>query len=171
METGDHATGPAQDDSAPEGPWWIVEIETRRLRDLQTAMADAESAVARRLGIGISDVSAMNHLAAASEAVGPGWLSQRLGITPAAATELVDRLERAGHLNRQRDTVDRRRVMLQPTDSALSAIGNQLQPLLRQLDAVVAEFDVDDRDVIRRFLDRVVDSYTAFARDQVAPSG
>ncbi|MDN5804814.1 MAG: MarR family transcriptional regulator, partial [Microlunatus sp.] len=89
---------------------WRVEPETQALRRLQTAMTDAQSGLSRRLEIGLTDMAAMTHLAGAGRPVGPTWLSARLGLTPAAATELVDRLERAGHLARERDQTDRRRV-------------------------------------------------------------
>ena len=56
------------------------------LRVLQTAMTDAETAMARRMRLGQTDMAAMTHLASARQPVGPGWLSARLGLTPAAAT-------------------------------------------------------------------------------------
>ncbi|MGI3781126.1 MAG: MarR family transcriptional regulator, partial [Janthinobacterium lividum] len=59
----------------------------------------------------LGDVAAA-HLTSAPEPVGPGEPSGRPGTTPGATTELVDRLERAGHLERRRDTQDRGRVQL-----------------------------------------------------------
>ncbi|CAA9354351.1 MAG: Transcriptional regulator, MarR family [uncultured Frankineae bacterium] len=50
-----------------------------------------------------------------SAQLGPPELSARLGISSGSGTELVDRLEQAGQLVRQRDTEDRRRVLLQMT--------------------------------------------------------
>jgi DNA-binding MarR family transcriptional regulator len=96
--------------------------ETSLLRRLQTAMGDAESALARRLGIGPTDLAAMTHLTFAPEPIGPRELSARLSITPGATTELVDRLERAGHLERRRDTVDRRRVQLHASAATLAEV-------------------------------------------------
>ena len=42
--------------------------------------------------------------------MGGAELARRLGISSAATTVLVDRLERAGHFERVRDTGDRRRA-------------------------------------------------------------
>jgi DNA-binding MarR family transcriptional regulator len=39
---------------------------------------------------------------------GPGELERLLSLSPAAATALLGRLERAGHVERQHDTADRR---------------------------------------------------------------
>ena len=145
--------------------WWEVEPEIQALRRLQTAMGEAEVTMARRMRLGHSELAAMTHLSAAREPVGPGWLSQRLGVTPAAATELVDRLERAGHLERRRDTVDRRRIHLIPSTAALTEVGTALSPLLAALDASIGEFDPAERAAVQRFLDAAVEAYTQFAAD------
>ena len=136
---------------------------TLLLRRLQTAMSDAESALARRLGIGPTDLAAMTHLTFTPEPIGPRELSGRLGITPGATTELVDRLERAGHLVRRRDTLDRRRVQLHPSEATLAEVSGELGPLLRALDGVAADLDAHDRAVVVGYLDGVLAAYEAFA--------
>lgn len=142
---------------------WQVEPETQALRALQTAMGDAETALARRLEMGPNDMAAMTHLASARHAVGPGWLSARLGLTPAAATELVDRLERVGHLARERDQVDRRRVNLIPTEASLQQVNDHLRPLLDAVNDLAGEFNNDERAAIQRFLTEVTAIYDDFS--------
>ncbi len=78
--------------------------ETQALRDLGTASASASRALAQRLGMNPTDFAAMSHVAYAAQPLGPRELSTRLGITPGAMTDVVDRLESAGHLLRERDT-------------------------------------------------------------------
>ena len=97
-------------------------------------------------------------------------LSTRLGITPAAATDLVDRLERAGHLERHRDGSDRRRVQLIPTSSALDRVSEELRPLTEALDSAAAGFTHSERAVLTRFLDEVTRIYADFGRDGTEPS-
>ena len=140
------------------------EEATSLLRRLQTAMGEAEDALARRLGIGPTDLAAMTHLAFAAEPIGPRELSGRLGITPGATTELVDRLERAGHLERRRDTVDRRRVQLHASTATLREVAEALGPLLRGLDAAAAGLDERDRAAVVRYLGGVLAAYEDFAR-------
>jgi DNA-binding MarR family transcriptional regulator len=147
------------------GARWQSEPETQQLRKLQTAMTDAESAMARTMGMGHSDIAAMTHLASARQPVGPSWLSARLGLTPAAATELVDRLERVGHVARERDNADRRRVNLIPTESAMNEVHALLRPLLDKMDAVAGGFDVHERAAIRRYITEVIAIYEDFAAD------
>lgn len=145
---------------------WQVEPETRALRALQTAMTDAESALARRMRLGHTDMAAMTHLASAARPVGPGWLSARLGMTPAAATELVDRLEKVGHVARQRDRADRRRVNLIPTEASLVEVNAYLRPLLDALDEVAGQFSAEERAAILGFLTEVTAIYSEFAAEQ-----
>ena len=138
-------------------PTWL-------LRRLQSAMGDAEATLAHRLGIGPTDLAAVTHLTFAPAPIGPRELSGRLGITPGATTELVDRLERAGHLARRRDTVDRRRVQLHASASTLQEVAGTLGPLLTALDAVAAGLDAHDREVVTRYLADVLAAYEGFAR-------
>ena len=133
------------------------------LRRLQTAMGDAEAALARRLEVGPTDLEAMTHLTFAGEPIGPRELSGRLGITPGATTELVDRLERAGHLERRRDTVDRRRVQLHPSPAALARVADELAPLIAALERVADGLDAHDRAVVAHYLDAVLAAYASFA--------
>ncbi|SEP75470.1 MarR family winged helix-turn-helix transcriptional regulator [Microlunatus flavus] len=163
--------GTPQDGRRP-GQGWTTDEPTRVLRRLQTAMGDAEGALAARLAIGSTDLAAMTHLTFAPEPIGPRELSGRLGITPGATTELVDRLERAGHVERRRDTVDRRRVQLHASTSTLGQVAGELRPLLEALDGVAADLDPHDREVVLRYLTGVLEAYETFARHEAdAPDG
>jgi DNA-binding MarR family transcriptional regulator len=139
--------------------------ETQLLRQIQVAASMAEQAMARRLQINGTDLAAMGHVGAAEPPIGPRELSQRLGLSPAAVTEVVDRLEAAGHLIRQRDTQDRRRVQLHPSDAAIGRVLAELAPLTGELDALIESFDEVERAAIGRFLEGVLAAYTRFRQD------
>ena len=139
--------------------------ETMALRDLATAGSEATTALARRMTMHPTDLAAMSHIAYAAEQLGPGELSSRLGITPAATTDLIDRLEAAGHLLRERNPADRRRVRLVPTESAKAAVRGQLADLLERLDAVSEGFSRSERAAIQRYLEAAAAAYRDFARD------
>jgi DNA-binding MarR family transcriptional regulator len=139
------------------------EPETMALRRLQIAMDEAQLALGRRLRMNPSDLAAMGHVAGSPAPLGPTDLAGRLGMSPGATTELVDRLERAGHLLRERDLVDRRRVRLVPSASARTAVMGRLGALLDALDALAADFDDDEREVVQRYLDRATAAYREYA--------
>src|SRR6476469_9618633 len=141
------------------------EPETWALRALGAAEAEASGALARRMGMHPTDLSAMSHVAAADGRLGPRELSTRLGLTPAAVTDVVDRLQAAGHLLRERDTTDRRRVRLVPSESAATEVRGQLRSLLAPLDAMTADLTETERDAIRRYLDAATEAYRDFAED------
>ena len=134
------------------------------LRDLATAGSEATTALARRMTMHPTDLAAMSHIAYAADQLGPGELSSRLGITPAATTDLIDRLEAAGHVLRERNPTDRRRVRLVPTESAKAAVRQQLADLLEHLDAVSEDFTPTEREAIQRYLEAVAAAYRDFAQ-------
>ena len=138
--------------------------ETMALRDLATAGSEATTALARRMTMHPTDLAAMSHIAYAADQLGPGELSSRLGITPAATTDLIDRLEAAGHVLRERNPTDRRRVRLVPTESAKAAVRQQLADLLEHLDAVSEDFTPTEREAIQRYLEAAAAAYRDFAR-------
>ncbi|MDN5789633.1 MAG: MarR family transcriptional regulator [Micrococcales bacterium] len=138
--------------------------ETRALRALGSANVDASAALARRLEMNPTDFAAMSHIAYAAEPLGPRELSSRLGITPGAMTDVVDRLEAAGHLLRERDTADRRRVRLLATEAANVEVHAHLRELLDGLDAITTEFTSEERAAIQRFLAEATRAYRRFAQ-------
>jgi DNA-binding MarR family transcriptional regulator len=154
------------DEPSDPGRPVAAEPETAALRRLQVAMGEAQLALGRRMRMIPSDLAAMAHLAAASEALGPTDLSVRLGLSPGATTELVDRLERAGHLLRQRDLADRRRVRLVPSESARGEVVGRLGALIEALDTIAEDFTDDERDVVRRYLERATQAYRDYAGEE-----
>jgi DNA-binding MarR family transcriptional regulator len=89
---------------------------------------------ARAHGLGRSDLNAIMWISTGTtsgRSVTIGELAQRLGLSPAATTALVDRLESAGHVSRQRDPANRRRVTIRIHDQALQVATTFFAPLGR----------------------------------------
>lgn len=146
----------------PQAPR-TAQPETAALRVLQVVMGDAQQALSRRMRMIPTDLAAMAHLSSSGDPLGPTDLAGRLGLSPGATTELVDRLERAGHLLRQRDLVDRRRVRLVPSASARDEVLGRLGSLLDALDAIALDFTDEERAVVREYLDRAIGAYRDYA--------
>jgi DNA-binding MarR family transcriptional regulator len=147
----------------PPAPRRASEPETAALRSLQVAMDEAQLALGRRMRMNPSDLAAMGHVAGSPVPLGPTDLAGRLGMSPGATTELVDRLERAGHVVRERDAADRRRVRLTPSDSARTEVLRRLGALLDALDGLAADFTQEERAVVRRYLERATAAYREYA--------
>ncbi|WP_200938732.1 MarR family winged helix-turn-helix transcriptional regulator [Modestobacter sp. Leaf380] len=88
----------------------------------------------------------------------PGRLATRLRLSSAATTALVDRLERAGHLVRERSTTDRRQVVLRVQDRARALARDFFTPMAEDVGAVMADMTEDEVQVVARFLRRAVDA-------------
>lgn len=81
-------------------------------------------------------------------------LGNKLGLTAAATTALVDRLEKSGHATRDRSATDRRKVHVVATDSARVDGLAMFGPLAAGLTQVANEFSPEEQAVIAEFLTR-----------------
>lgn len=127
---------------------------TLAVRGLIAASQDLTSRMARRMDLNVSDMTAILMLAERGP-VGGGELARLLGVSSAAVTVLVDRLERDGLLARERDTVDRRRVQVTATPVARAALLGSWMPAIRELDEVCRSLPERERAVARDLLDRL----------------
>jgi len=84
--------------------------------------------VANRVGISSSDLECLDFLNIEGR-VTAGRLAELTGLTTGAITGVVDRLEKAGLVRRQRDESDRRKVFIAIVPEALAKIGRFYEPL------------------------------------------
>jgi DNA-binding MarR family transcriptional regulator len=115
-------------------------------------------------GLGRTDVRAVIAIMDAARAGAPltaGGLGAAVGLSSAAVTALVDRLERAGHVRRVRDPADRRRVVLQMSESTMAAGGAFFGGLQRDVVGAMADLSDAEVAVVRRFLTAVTEVVVA----------
>src|SRR3712207_3765087 len=111
-------------------------------------------------GLNRTDVRALVAIMDAARrghALTAGGLGDAIELRSASVTALLDRLEKAGHLRRVRDAEDRRRVVLEMSDSAMSAGASFFGGLQRDLVAAMGGFSDAELDVVRRFLTGMTD--------------
>ncbi len=135
------------------------------LRALLQAGRDMHSVMAGRLGVGDTDLTALDELARSGGALGPVELGQRLGIRSASATVLVDRLQARGHLERRPHPVDRRRVSLHPTASALVELREVLNPIIESVGRIGANLSAEQVRTIHLFLTDVTTAIRRYTGD------
>lgn len=114
------------------------------VRRLLQAGRQMQATMAARLGLRVVDLQAIDHVVSSPDPLGPVELGQRLGLTSASATVLVDRLVTAGHLARQPHPYDGRRITLVATEHARNQVRRVLAPLLTDIAAVTAGLDEHD---------------------------
>ncbi|MEU8311111.1 MarR family transcriptional regulator [Micromonospora sp. NPDC048887] len=142
---------------------------SRALRDVLRIAGDTRAALARRLGLNVTDAAAIDHLVSSPEPLGPVELGNRLGIRSASATTLVDRLVQAGHVTRTPHPHDRRRLSLQVTESAVGEVLEALRPMLVGVDRAVARLTPEQAEATTAFLREVTEvmrEYVATAPDE-----
>lgn len=126
-----------------------------------------EQRLSQALGINSTDLSAIEHLMTDGPLTAKD-LADRLQVSTAASTHIVDRLERAGHVTRQPHATDRRKVLVLLADTSKAKLTEHLAPLLGGLDEHVGKLDPAEREVVERFLAGVVETYTAAAESITA---
>jgi len=93
------------------------------LRMTGSLMQLVGQAAADRIGINATDLNCLNILSF-SGSLTAGGLARATGLTTASITGVIDRLEQAGYVRRERDAKDRRRVVVHLVlDKALPRCG------------------------------------------------
>jgi DNA-binding MarR family transcriptional regulator len=112
--------------------------------------------VAQRVGLGASDAQFM-HLLQLHGPLTPGRLAELSGLTTGTVTGVIDRLEDAGFVRRERDASDRRKVIVTLDEEHL---WREMAPLYagqaESLARVAGGYDDDQLALIADFLERLV---------------
>ncbi|WP_328833837.1 MarR family transcriptional regulator [Streptomyces sp. NBC_00252] len=82
----------------------------------------------------------------------PGRLRERLSLTSGAVTACIDRLEKAGHIQRVRAVDDRRVVHLRYAAAGRRVAAEYFRPLAHGTAAACERFTTDELAVVVRFL-------------------
>lgn len=136
---------------------------TQALREFLQVSREFEGRLGRELAVNPTDLLAMEHMIL-SGPVGPSELARRLGITPPAATAVVDRLEAAGHVSRAINPTDRRGIVVTPNPESVTRAMAVLLPMIGAVDSALDEFTPEEQAIVTAYLDRVVATYREHAR-------
>ena len=102
-----------------------------------------------------NDFDALLHVLVAEQTGSPltlGELRERLGMTAAAVTYLVDRMVDAGHVRREAHPTDRRKVFLRYSDHGLDVARRFFGPLGMRTHQALTDFSDQDLEVARAVL-------------------
>jgi len=133
----------------------------------QRATDGFDDAVGQQLGLNPTDLRCLDWLT--DGPMSAGELARATGLSSAATTTLLDRLENREFVQRQRDPNDRRRVVVKLTDSARNQLDAFYGPLVREGGPLLDRFDDDDLRLLHDFLveaRRVVEERESRIRSQ-----
>ncbi len=135
----------------------------REMRTISAQSVLLSQAAADRLGMNATDLECLDLL----NLHGPlpaGRLAELTGLTTGAITGVVDRLERAGYVRRERDPHDRRKVIVQPVPERVAEAAAIYESMARAMDELFARYTDDELALILDF----ASSANAITVEQVA---
>ncbi|EEQ79658.1 MarR family winged helix-turn-helix transcriptional regulator [Staphylococcus warneri] len=81
-----------------------------------------------------------------------GELGRRVGLTTGSVTALVDRLERAGYVKRERHPKDRRSIMIVPQYEDKSEVQHVYETLNQHMTELTNQYTAEQMETIQSFL-------------------
>lgn len=131
---------------------------TEHLRVIQQLNEEFTRHLRSHLTVNATDLEAMQHLIVAGS-LSPGELARRLGLSSAAVTTVVDRLEQAGHAQRRPHPTDRRGLLVVPSAASVGRALGEVLPMAASIDQVLDDFSPEEQAVISRYLAAVIAAY------------
>lgn len=126
-------------------------------RAASEAMVEFDRRMAEGLGIGYNDYRCLDLLLARGP-MQAGEISRAIGFTTGAITGIIDRLVRAGLVERRVDDEDRRRVVVAPVATAAEArIWPRLHRLDSRLEALHRSYNETERALLLDYLTRLAE--------------
>jgi len=120
----------------------------RRTGSLMQLMGQA---AADRIGINATDLNCLNILSFSGHMTA-GELARATGLTTASITGVIDRLEEAGYVSRERDPHDRRRVVVTLSlDKAMRNVASVFLPIMRDWRELASGYTNDELRLIVDF--------------------
>ena len=128
---------------------------------------DADTRALRRHGLSIAARVMLATIEGAGEPLPANVLAERLLVTGASITSLVDTLERRGLVRRVRPDSDRRIVLIELTDAARPVIDAYLAEVTALHAAEFAIFTADEREQLTTLLARLSAHLTTLDLDSI----
>ncbi|MEI9423675.1 MarR family transcriptional regulator [Mesorhizobium sp. Cs1299R1N1] len=121
----------------------------------QDATQAYDEAVGARLGLNMAERHCVGLLHGGPQSAGA--IAAATGLTPAAVTALIDRLEARGLLTRKRSLEDRRKVVIEATEATRELSARYYGAIAREGEKVIATFSDAELATIRRFITAALD--------------
>jgi len=112
-----------------------------------------------------NDFRALVHIMVADDGGTPltaGELRKRMGLSGAAITYLVERMITSGHLRRESDPADRRKVILRYDEPGMAVARDFFTPLAEHTQSALAELPDDDLAAAHRVFAALVEAMREF---------
>ena len=109
-----------------------------------------DDAIGRALGLNPTDLRCLDWLVDGPKSA--GQVSEATGLSSAATTTLIDRLEQKGFVQRVRDPGDRRRVLVELSPEGAERVGRYYGPMVREGSELLRNLSAEQIEVMRDWL-------------------
>src|SRR6478609_5415793 len=152
---------------------WVPKTDRAAMESIIAADVRAMTAESDQIGrhfagqhdVAANDFRALLHIMVAETAGTPltaGELRKRMGMSGAAITYLVERMIASGHVLRESDPADRRKVILRVADHGIDVARGFFTPLAEQTRVALAGLPDDDLRAAHRTFTALIEAMHAF---------
>jgi DNA-binding MarR family transcriptional regulator len=134
------------------------------LRELNSQLSLLNHHVGDRLGLKDVDLECLDVIARHGPLT-PSALARRAGLHPATITGILDRLERAGWVARDRDPSDRRAILIRPLRDRSAELFRLYAGMNRSMDELCEGYSDEELELLAGFLRRTTDAGRAATED------
>ncbi|MFI5500904.1 MarR family winged helix-turn-helix transcriptional regulator [Nocardia asteroides] len=134
-----------------------ISVELKRaLEFYHESVEDLVRELIRVLGVNETDRRALEIVLLEDEkSTTPGLLAERLGLTAAGVTIMLNRLEKQGYIARSLHPTDRRRVIVMATELAAHRVQELVVPMIvESYKMLLSYYDTAELEIIADFLTR-----------------
>ncbi|MGC1090048.1 MAG: MarR family transcriptional regulator, partial [Candidatus Acidiferrum sp.] len=143
-------------------------------RELGTVSVFFHQAIANKLGLNVTDTRCFELMSRyAQDDLTAGQLARATGFTTGAVTGILDRLEKAGLVERIRDLADRRKVFVRPRPDALNRVGRLYEGLAEGMMNLASTYSTSELALIDDYMERTLrvfrEQSAKFAQSRKSP--
>ena len=132
------------------------EMSAMEFREFTFELIRHQQAIADKLGINLTDFKVLGLLHRRGEMT-PKVLVETTGMSPAAMTTVIDRLERAGYVERERRGPDRRSFTVHPTKGSESKVERLYKSLLVASQSLLPDYTARQTALIADFFTKSIE--------------
>lgn len=131
----------------------LVEQVGMHVRRMGAQSVIVSEVVARRFGLHTTDLECLDLIFLRKDPTA-GDLAKATGLTSGAVTALIDRLEKAGYVERFDDPADRRRIHVRIKPEAIKPVEAVYAPMQQKMFALWSSFSERDLKAVVEFISR-----------------
>lgn len=125
------------------------------VRDYGIQLTLFRNAMSERSGFNVTDMECLRLLYLKGVAT-PSELARQTGLTSGAATAMLDRLEKAGFIERQPNPEDRRGTLILPVKSGAQKVASWFESARKAQDELISSYSEKELEIISDVFERFV---------------